>query len=121
METEQCLRPLLSAASSPSFADLWNTSQPMGCGMAGSLLMFGLFISTFQLGSCWSRYPMTDETVGPDLPAATGGRTNGRTRGGCSIRSQLLRPGRMLRVERGSGQGGAIPSAGESPLLRPWE
>lgn len=33
---------------------------------------------------------MTDETVGPELPAATGGWTNGRARGGASIRNPLL-------------------------------
>lgn len=33
---------------------------------------------------------MTDETVGPELPAATGGWTNGRARGGASIRIPLL-------------------------------
>lgn len=52
---------------------------------------------------------MTDETVGPELPAATGGWTNGRARGGASIRNQLLRPGRMLG--EGREQARALPSS----------
>ena len=44
---------------------------------------------------------MTDETVGPERPAATGGCTIGRARGGASFRNPLLRPGRMPGVGRG--------------------
>lgn len=49
--------------------------------------MLSLFISTLQPHSVWSGPPMTDETVGPELPAATGGWTNGRAQGGASIRN----------------------------------
>lgn len=71
---------------------------------------------------------MTDETVGPELPAATGGWTNGRARGGASIRNRLCRPGRMLSGGREQAPGVAIPPVVESPLvcnslifIVPWE
>lgn len=53
---------------------------------------------------------MTDEMVGPELPAATGGWTNGRARGGASIRNRLLRPGRMLGVGREQARASSVPS-----------
>lgn len=43
---------------------------------------------------------MTDETVGAELPAVTGGWTNGRTRDGAFLRNRLLRCGRMLGAAR---------------------
>lgn len=77
--------------------------------------MFSLFISAFQLSSVWSSHPMTDETVGPELPAATGGWTNGLTRGGACIRNRLLRPGGMLGW--GREQARALPPP--PPALHP--
>ena len=85
--------------------------------------MSGLFILTFQLSSVWSSHLMTDDTVGPELPAATGGWTKGRARGGASMRKrfQFRRPGRMLR---GGGGGGRAQAQGHlhppgTPLLFP--
>lgn len=71
----------------PGSADFGKHRKSRACRITGGLLMFSLFISTLQPHSVWSGPPMTDETVGPELPAATGGWTNGRAQGGASVRN----------------------------------
>lgn len=49
---------------------------------------------------------MTDQTIiGCKLPAAPSGWTDDRARDGRSIKSEILRPGRMVHVGRGGPSG----------------
>lgn len=85
--------------------------------MTGSLLMFGLFISTFQLGSVWNSPLMTDETVGPELPAATGGWTNGRARGWSFRQEPIMQAWQM--PSGGQERAQALPSHSDESRLWP--
>lgn len=63
---------------------------------------------------------MTDETIAPEQPATTGGWTNGRARGGASVRNRLLRSGRMRGGGRAQAPGCCHPIhwglAGQRPV-----
>lgn len=80
----------------PGFADHGNASQVTSLQSGWKPFDVWPLYLNFSVQSVWSSPLMTDETVGPELPAATGGWTNGRARSGASIRNRLLRPGRML-------------------------